>query len=115
MNRHPPSPIPQITPTELSDRLERSDVPVLVDVREPWEWEIADLPDLGQHRLPLGELVSRFGELDVDAEIVLYCRSGVRSDNAALFLRHQGFSNVWNLAGGVLGWREAVDPSLEAY
>ena len=110
-----PPPIPEITPTELKARMDRNEVPVLVDVREPWESEIADLPEAGQRRIPMGELLTRHSELEPDAEIVLYCRSGARSDNAAQFLRHRGFSNVWNLVGGVLRWRLEVDPSLEAY
>lgn len=112
---HMSQPIPEISVTELKERMDRGDTPVLLDVREHWEREVADLPDVGQHRVPLAELLTRHGELDTAAEIVVYCRSGVRSDNAAQFLRHQGFDNVWNLVGGVLAWRESVDPSLEAY
>lgn len=115
MNGHGPAHIPEITAPQLEARLRGGDPPLLVDVREPWERDVADLPEVGQHRLPLAELVGRHVELERDAEIVLYCRSGVRSENAARFLRHQGFTNVWNLVGGVLAWREQVDPSLKAY
>ncbi len=115
MDRQTPPPIPEITPSELKARMDDDDTPVLVDVREHWEREIADLPDAGQRRIPLAELMTRHDELEPETEIVLYCRSGVRSDNAAQFLRHLGFKNVWNLVGGVLAWRLEVDPSLEAY
>lgn len=107
--------IPEMTPTELRDRLERGHPLVLVDVREPYEREIADLPDHGQHRIPVGEFTERMDELDGDAPLVLYCRSGARSLWAAKELAARGHDQVWNLKGGVLGWREEVDPSLEAY
>lgn len=107
--------IPEITPTELRDRLESGDVPLLVDVREPREIEIADLPDHGQLRIPTGEFVARMGEIDPDAEIVVYCRSGGRSAQAVAVLLQQGYERVINLRGGVLGWREEVDPTLTAY
>lgn len=107
--------IPEITPSELNDRLDRGDVPLLVDVREPFEIEIADLPDRGQLRIPTGEFVARLGEIDPDADIVVYCRSGARSAQAVAVLLQQGYDRVTNLQGGVLGWREEVDPSLTAY
>ena len=110
-----PGPVPQISPTQLKERMDRSDPIVLVDVREPWEREIADLPEYGQVRMPLGDLVRHHDQLDRGAEIILYCRSGGRSDSAAQLLRHRGFDNVWNLDGGVLRWREDVDPSLRTY
>lgn len=105
----------EITPTELKARLDSGDVPLLLDVREHFERDIADLPDQGQLRIPTGELVTRTGELDRDREIVVYCRSGGRSEWAAKLLMDKGFENVLNLRGGVLGWREEVDPSLRAY
>lgn len=110
-----PRPIPEISPEELKGRMERGDVILLLDVREQWEREIADLPAYGQVHMPLNDLVLRHGQLDQDAEIVVYCRSGARSDSAAQLLRHYGFVQVWNLAGGVLRWRRDVDPSMRAY
>jgi sulfur-carrier protein adenylyltransferase/sulfurtransferase len=110
-----PDAVQEITPTELKARLDRGDVPVLVDVREPFEREIADLPEHGQLRIPTGELLQRVGELDPERETVLYCRSGGRSEWAAKLLMARGFGRVVNLTGGVLGWREEVDPDLRAY
>lgn len=110
-----PRPIPEISPEELEARMVRGDAILLLDVREPWEREIADLPEYGQVHMPLNDLVFRHGQLDRDAEIVVYCRSGARSDSAAQLLRHYGFGKVWNLAGGVLRWRRDVDPSMKAY
>jgi rhodanese-related sulfurtransferase len=107
--------VPEITPVELSERLENGDAPVLLDVREPFEVSIADLPDHGQLRIPLGELPRRYPELDPGAEMVLYCRSGSRSARATRFLLANGYEKVYNLNGGVLRWRADVDPSLTAY
>jgi adenylyltransferase/sulfurtransferase len=112
---HQPPEVPEITPIELKDRLDRGDVPVLVDVREPFEQKIIDLPEHGQHRIPTGEFPHRISEIDPSAEIVVYCRSGSRSAWAVAVLMQQGYEQVYNLQGGVLGWRRDVDPSLNAY
>ena len=105
----------EITPIELKERLDRGDDLVLVDVREPHEYAIADLPEIGQKRIPMREVPMRAGELDPNAELVLYCRSGARSGRVAAFLMGVGYRRVWNLKGGVLKWREDIDPSLKAY
>ena len=107
--------IAEITPLELKERLEAGDVPVLVDVREHFERGIADLPDHGQLRIPTGEFIQRMSEIDPEDEVVLYCRSGGRSEWAAKLLAQKGYRKVMNLTGGVLGWRSEVDPSLRAY
>jgi len=107
--------IPEITPTELKVRLDRKDPLVLVDVREPHEPAIADLPEVGQVLIPLRDLFDRADELDPASEVVLYCRSGARSGKALLQLRERGFGRLLNLKGGVLRWREEVDPSLREY
>ena len=107
--------IPEITPTELKARLDLKDPLVLVDVREPHEPGIADLPEAGQVLIPLREIPNRADELDPESEVILYCRSGARSGKALLLLRERGFTRLLNLQGGVLKWREDVDPSLRAY
>ena len=107
--------VPEITATELNERFRVGDLPVLVDVREPHEPAIADLPQHGQVLIPTGEFMDRVTELAPDAEIVLYCRSGQRSEWAAKILLQAGFSSVLNLRGGVLAWRAEVDPTLQAY
>ena len=107
--------VPVITPTELKARLDAGDVPVLVDVRELHEADIADLPDHGQVRIPTGDFPERYKELDPGSELVIYCRSGRRSDWAARILLQNGYERVLNLKGGVLGWRNEVDPDLPAY
>ncbi|MEQ1856515.1 MAG: rhodanese-like domain-containing protein [Longimicrobiales bacterium] len=111
----PAATVPIITATELKARLDAGDVPLLVDVRETYEADIADLPEHGQARIPTGEFPDRYEELDRAKEIVLYCRSGRRSDWAAKILLQNGYERVLNLKGGVLAWRNEVDPDLPAY
>ena len=73
-------------------------------------------PDaVGQLRIPMRQVVERVAELDRGTDLVLYCRSGARSGRLAAFLLANGFERVWNLKGGVLRWREDVDPSLRSY
>ena len=107
--------VPEITPDELNERFELGRVPVLLDVRELFEREIVDLPDYGQLSIPTGQFIERMGELDPEKEVVVYCRSGARSEQVARYLMQNGFEHVLNLRGGVLGWREEVDPSLRTY
>ncbi|MDH5588795.1 MAG: rhodanese-like domain-containing protein [Gemmatimonadota bacterium] len=111
----PSNDVPEISCTELKERLDRGDVPVLVDVREHFEQRIADLPEHGQIRIPTGEILSRMHELDPDAETVVYCRTGSRSAWAVRLLQERGFPKTVNLAGGVMGWRADVDPTLQRY
>lgn len=107
--------VPEITPTELKARIDAGNAPVLVDVREYYEADIADLPELGQLRIPTAEFVGRLDELDPGSELVIYCRSGRRSEWAARILLDRGYERVINLKDGVLGWREEVDPDLPKY
>ena len=110
-----PSDVPEITPLDLEQRIAAGDTPLLVDVREPYEAKIADLPETGQLRIPTGEFPERFQEIDRDRDIVVYCRSGARSARAVRLMLDAGYERVWNLEGGVLKWRTDVDPSLRAY
>src|SRR6056297_2421577 len=99
--------IQEITPTELKARLDAGDVPLLVDVREHFERDIADLPEHGQLRIPTGEFMERMEEVGQDKDIVVYCRSGGRSEWAAKLLTQKGWNaRILNLSGGVLGWRQ---------
>lgn len=107
--------IQEISPRELKEKLDRGHPLVLVDVREPFERSMADLPAHGQQRIPVKEIPSRGPELDAEAEIVFYCRSGPRSAWATERLMEMGFRKVFNLKGGLLGWRSQVDPSLPRY
>jgi sulfur-carrier protein adenylyltransferase/sulfurtransferase len=109
------SDVPEMTVTELKERLDAGSPPVLVDVREYYEADMADLPDVGQLRIPMAEIAERLAEMDPSAELVLYCRSGARSDRAVRFLLRQGYANVLNLKGGVLAWGREIDPDVPAY
>jgi len=103
----------QIDPLEVKARLDRGDRLVLLDVREPHELEISQLP--GAKLIPLGDLPRRVHELDSADEIVVFCKSGGRSARAVEFLRQAGFRKVKNLRGGINLWAELVDPSLPRY
>lgn len=107
--------IQEISPAELKARLDRGDSLQLVDVREFFERDISDLPDVGQLQIPVKEIPVRGAELDPGAEIVMYCRSGPRSAWATERLMEMGFKRVFNLKGGVLAWKRDVDPTLKSY
>ncbi len=103
----------EMQPRELKERLDRGEPIVIVDVREPQEYQINRIP--GSKLIPLGELPQRYEELDENAAIVCQCKSGARSAKATGFLRSIGFKNVRNLAGGILGWIDQVDPTQPKY
>ncbi|MHB1353260.1 MAG: rhodanese-like domain-containing protein [Thiobacillus sp.] len=103
----------QLRPRELAAYLEAGHAPILLDVRERWEWELCRLP--GAILIPMGELAARAAELDRDAETVVICHHGVRSFHAARFLEAAGFGNVVNLSGGVAAWADEVDPAMARY
>lgn len=107
--------LPEITPAELKERLDRGDALTIVDVREPHEWEIANLEPYGARLIPMREIDARLGELDRDAEIVLHCKTGGRSAIVLRRLREAGYTRLWNLKGGILAWADEVDPSLAKY
>lgn len=107
--------VPELTAAELKARLDRGDRLVIVDVREPHEWEIANLGAYGARLVPLGQLEAHAEELDRESEIVLMCRSGARGVRALRQLRAAGFPRLWNLKGGILAWAEEVDPALPKY
>jgi adenylyltransferase/sulfurtransferase len=103
----------EMTPRELKAALDRGDNLVVVDVREPQEYQIARIE--GAVLIPLGEIPQRYGEIDRSQLVVCQCRSGVRSQKAASFLRSVGFERVVNLTGGILRWSDEVDPSQPKY
>jgi len=103
----------QITVTELARRLPTPDAPLVVDVREPWEIEIARLP--GTMNIPMSEIPQRLAELPRDREIAVLCHVGGRSLRVAGFLAAQGFNTVVNVAGGIHAWSVEVDPGVPVY
>jgi molybdopterin/thiamine biosynthesis adenylyltransferase/rhodanese-related sulfurtransferase len=99
--------------TEVKQKMDRGDSFVLIDVREPHEYQIASIP---QARLiPLGEVAKRLSEIDPDAEIVVHCKSGGRSAKAVEILKQNGYKNVANMRGGILAWSDKVDPRVPKY
>lgn len=106
-------PVPEITVEELRDKIEKKQDFVLLDVRERFEYDIARIP--GSKLIPLGELHSRLSELDTADEIVIHCKSGIRSANALRELQAAGFGKLWNVEGGILAWAERIDPTVAKY
>ena len=107
--------VPQMTPAELKARLDKGDHLFILDVREPHEWEISNLSDLGTLLIPKGQVLERMGELDTAQEMVVHCRTGVRSADVIRQLREHGFKKMWNLDGGINRWAKEVDDSLPTY
>ena len=104
----------EITPEAFAQQRQQSDKPLLLDVREPWEFQTASLPN--SLLMPMGEVPSRaHTELDPDAPIVVMCHHGARSLNVAMWLRDQGFPNAQSLAGGIDAWSRTIDPTIPRY
>jgi molybdopterin/thiamine biosynthesis adenylyltransferase/rhodanese-related sulfurtransferase len=103
----------EITVHELKRRLDAGEKLTIVDVRNPEEYQICKIP--GSKLLPLPELNKRFTELDAGSEIILHCKSGMRSSKAQQFLREQGFEHTLNLKGGILAWADNIDKSMPKY
>ena len=107
--------MPTITPRELRARLDAGDDLYILDVREPHEWEISNLGQLGAHLIPKAQILERLGELDTAREIVVHCQMGGRSAQVVRELQSHGFRKLYNLAGGINKWAIDVDPSLPVY
>mgnify|MGYP006143651889 CR=1 FL=1 len=107
--------VPEITPAELKARLDRGDRLTIIDVREPFEWDIGNLEAYGARLIPMKEIQQRYEEIDPADEIVLQCRSGARSANVLGFLRQQGYERLLNLKGGILAWSDEIDSSKKKY
>ena len=103
----------EITPRALAAQLAAGRSPILIDVREPYEWSIVRLP---QARLvPLDTIPDVVHTLDPSAELIVYCHHGLRSAAAVAWLREQGFARARNLTGGIDRWSRDVDPSTRRY
>jgi len=105
----------QITPLELKARLNAGDNLLILDVRERHEWDISNLRHVGARLIPKGEVLDHLGELDTAQEMVVQCRTGVRSTAVIQQLQQHGFKKLWNLDGGINRWARDVDPSLPTY
>jgi rhodanese-related sulfurtransferase len=105
---------PEITAEAFAKQRQHPNPPVLLDVREPWEFQTASLPN--SLLMPMGEVASRaHTELDPDAPIIVMCHHGARSLNVAMWLRDQGFTHAQSLAGGIDAWSRSIDPSVPRY
>ncbi len=108
--------IPQISVKELKARLDgkeaRNDNFLLLDVREPYEFQIAQI---GGKLIPQNDVPNRLGELNPEQEILVHCRSGARSQKIAELLKANGFQKVSNVAGGILAWADEIDPMVQKY
>src|ERR1035441_4715283 len=104
--------IPQITEQELKQPLHDGEDLMILDVREPYEYQIANI---GGTLIPQNEVPQRLAEIDRNREIVVQCRSGGRSQRIAEFLAAQDYPNVKNLAGGILAWADQIDPKITKY
>ena len=115
--QHEPEPVSEkpgeISALEVKQKIDRGDNFLLIDVREPHEWQICHIPQA--KLIPLGELPKRVNELDSAVEIVAHCKSGMRSAKAVDFLKQAGFKKVKNMSGGILAWSDKVDPSVPKY
>jgi molybdopterin/thiamine biosynthesis adenylyltransferase/rhodanese-related sulfurtransferase/molybdopterin converting factor small subunit len=103
----------EIDVVELKQKIDRGDKFVLIDVREPHEYKICSIP--GAKLIPLGEFPKHVDEFDKDADIVIHCRSGMRSAKACAILNQNGFQHVRNVVGGILAWSDKVDPTVPKY
>jgi len=105
----------EISPLELKKKIDAGKAPIILDVREPKELEIAKLE--GAIHIPFGEMPIRIKEIErfMNKEVVVICRSGGRSGRTVEFLRLWGFTNALNLTGGLLAWADSVDPKMKKY
>ena len=104
--------IPQLGVKELKRRLDAGEDVFILDVREPYEYQIAQI---GGKLIPQNDVPQRLAEIDRDREIVVQCRSGARSQKIAEFLKQAGYPKVVNLAGGILAWSDEIDPTVRKY
>ncbi len=104
--------IPQLTVKELKQRMDAGEDVFVLDVREPYEYQIANI---GAKLIPQNDVAKRLDEIDRNREIVVHCRSGQRSQRIAEYLAQQGYANVKNLAGGILAWADEIDPKMQKY
>jgi sulfur-carrier protein adenylyltransferase/sulfurtransferase len=104
--------IPQLSVKELKRRRDAGEDVFVLDVREPYEYQIANI---GGRLIPQNDVPQRLAEIDRDREIVVQCRSGARSQKIAEFLKQAGYPKVVNLAGGILAWSDEIDPTVKKY
>jgi len=105
--------IREISVQELKARRDRGDQPLVLDVREDWELQLARIPDVVH--VPMNQLPGRLQEFSRDTETIVMCHAGGRSMRVAQYLAQQGFTNVANLSGGISAWSGSVDATVPHY
>lgn len=108
----------QLSVTEVQGWLaETGGEPLLLDVREPWEFQLAAirLPGARTLNVPMGQIPQRLAELDPAQPMLCICHHGMRSAQVVAFLERAGFESVYNLAGGIAAWSQQVDPRVPSY
>jgi rhodanese-related sulfurtransferase len=103
----------EISAPELKAKRDRGEKPLVLDVREAWELQLAGIPDVVH--VPMNQVPARMSELSRDVETIVMCHAGARSLRVAHFLADQGFTNVANLTGGIAAWSELVDATVPHY
>jgi adenylyltransferase/sulfurtransferase len=103
----------EITPAETKRRLDRGEFVLLVDVREPWEFEICQIA--GAKLIPMGTIPANLQALDTDDEVICYCHHGMRSLDVAVWLRGQGVARAKSLSGGIDRWAVEIDSTVPRY
>lgn len=98
---------------ELKQKIDNKEDFLLLDIREPFEYDICRLP--GAKLIPMGEVPRRLNELDDEREMIIYCHAGVRSARVVYWLKQNGFDNAKNLSGGIDAWSCLIDPSVPRY
>ena len=102
------------TPIQLQDYLAQAEIkPLLLDVREPWEFEYCSIKD--SILIPMGELLNKLEELDPLRETIMICHHGIRSRQMGYYMEQAGFTNIINLSGGVERWAEDVEADMKRY
>ena len=102
----------EISVQELKDMMDHNVEFQLIDVREPFEYEVSNLNGIN---IPLSGVVIESEKISKDIPVVIHCRSGKRSAQAVMLLEQEGFTNLSNLQGGILAWKEAFDPEMDVY
>lgn len=102
----------ECTPGEVAAMLDSADPPLLIDVREGWEWAVGSLAERGARLIPLAEVEERLAEVPADRDVVVYCRAGGRSLKAATTMRAAGRTRVLSMAGGLRRWADEIDPDV---
>jgi rhodanese-related sulfurtransferase len=102
----------EVTVLELKDMMDRNEEFQLIDVREPFEYEVSNLNGLN---IPLAGILIESEKVVKDIPVIIQCRSGKRSAQAVMLLEQQGYTNLANLQGGILAWRDEIDPELDVY